>query len=576
VHTGVVIRAGQLTSLPPAVWKPRVTTPPPTATGGFSLTTVPVGAAVEATVEDAIVKKLAPATFSGLKPGRYELTILLAGHDRLNTNVTVTAGATNTLTVSLRPTVMVIPPGQVTFASKPDGAEFRVLDAAGKELDKGRTGGGARPLPPGDYQVVFKQTWAGSLSTTITKPLTVASSAALTLNQVFDEGTLRITSTPPGAQVKLGGTNLLGQLSGPQPLELLLPVGSHTLVASLAGLPPKTRSFVVASSTTQLLQFDFMGRAAISSSPAGAEVWVDGVRQTAKPAENFELLEGSHEIELRLAGHAPLKTNVQIVAGLVNRTLENRKLTALFTALTANSQRWTNSLGMGFARVPVPKGNVLFCVHEARVQDFTLFAKEKDLPWQPEALPPAGPQGPTHPAVNVTLQAAMDFCAWLTAQEQLQGRLTTSQRYRLPTDAEWSAAAGLALESGATPAKRAENSPKDQGPWGRFNPQAAFTPPRNAGNYGPKALTDDYVGTVTVGKFAPNQFGLFDLGGNAEEWCSDLLPSAPGVYVLRGGSWKSEPLKAPNQMHPFISGTRSPGAIATDTTGFRPVLDVGN
>lgn len=581
VHEKISVVANQMASLPAANWKPRTSTPPPppppppAMVGGFTITTTPAGAAVEAVIEDATVKKISPATFGGLKPGKYELTVLLAEHDRLNTNITIKAGSTNALVASLRRSP--VPPGLLVVTAKPDTVEFRVLDAAGKEVDKGRVGGGPRPLPPGEYQVIFKQSWGSYLTASATKPAKVVSGAsAVTVQHAFDEGTVRLTSTPPGAQVKLGGSNILGQTSSTKPLELPLPIGSHTLVASLGNLPLKTKTLVVTSSAAQTLSFDFMGRAAISSSPPGAEVWVDGVRQTAPSSTGHELLEGTHEVELRLVGHAPVKTNVVITAGLLNRTLENRKLTPLFQPPAANAARWTNTLGMGFARVPVPKGNVLFCVHETRVQDFALFAKEKDLSWQPESAPPAGPQGPTHPAVNITLQAAMDFCAWLTAQEHLQGRLGTGQRYRLPTDAEWSAAAGLSPETGATPAKRAENSPKDQGPWGRFNPQTAFNPPRNAGNYGAKALTDDYSGTAPVGKFPANQLGLFDLGGNAEEWCSDLFATSAGVFVLRGGSWKSEPLKAPYQMHPFTSGLRSTGVIATDTTGFRPVLDLGN
>lgn len=581
VHPKVIVGGTQMTSLPPAVWKPRTTPappPPPLPTlGAFTLTTLPAGAAVEITTEDAVVKKVSPATFSGLKPGGYELVVLLAEHERLNTNVTIKAGTTNLLAVSLKRSP--IPPGLVTFTSRPDGAEFRVLDAAGKEVDRGRTGGGPRPLPPGDYQVVFKQTWAGSLAASVTKPVKVASSASAAVNQAFDEGTLRVTSNPAGAQIKLGGTNLLGQTANAKPLEVTLPAGSHQFVAALGNLPAKTRTLAVVTGGPQTLQFDFMGRAFISSSPPGAEVLVDGQRLTAKTAEGFELLEGSHEIELRMQGHAPLKANVEIVAGLVNRTLESRKLTPLFQTPAANAQRWTNSLAMGFARVPVPKGNVLFCVHEARVQDFRMFAIQKELSWQPETAPPAGPQGDTHPAVNISWQMATEFCAWLTTRERAEGRLGPGQRYRLPTDEEWSVAAGLASEVGATPSERGAKSVKNHGPWGTFNPQTAFSPPPGAGNYGPAAKTDSFAGTAPVGsagKFDPNRFGLYDLGGNAEEWCSDIFATSAGVYVLRGGSWKTEPSKPPNSMFFFLTGYRRPAAVATDESGFRPVLDLGN
>lgn len=586
--TNASVLDGQLASLtpvwtrPPPIVKP-ATNPPPPVVGGFLITTTPAGAAVEAVVEDAIVRKTAPASYGGLKPGKYELTILLAKHNTVVTNLIVKGGATITLTVHLE--LEKAKPGFLAITSKPDNVEFRVLDAAGKEVDKGRSGGGVRSIPPGEYQVVFKQSYGSYLTASATKPAKVVSGPTpVPVHYVFDEGTLRITSTPPGAQIKLGGTNTLGQTASTQPLELPLPVGSYQLVASLGNLPLKTKTLAITSGGAQALQFDFMGRVVISSIPPGAEVWVDGQRQTANSAESQELLEGTHEVELRLANHAPLKTNVAIVAGLVNRTLANWKLAPLHVPPPVNALRWTNSLGMRFAKVPVPRGSVLFCVHEARVQDFALFATETRLAWPPnpdDYPPPPGPRDPTHPAVYVHWQAATDFCVWLTDRERAEGRLAPRQRYRLPADEEWSAAVGLPLEVGGTPAERgkyAKDKLANKGPWGTFNPQVSFNPPPGAGNYSPKVQADDYPGTSPVGKFTANQFGLYDLGGNAEEWCADLLLGAgsPGVYVLRGGSWRTEQGPKPFNMLPFTSGYRFPGANATDTTGFRPVLDLGN
>ena len=161
----------------------------------------------------------------------------------------------------------------------------------------------------------------------------------------------------------------------------------------------------------------------------------------------------------------------------------------------------------------------------------------------------------------------------LFRSERKSGNITASQSYRLPTDLEWSAAVGLETEKGSTPGERGKSAPKDKAPWGDTKDAP---PPKGAGNYGVGVACDDFPSTAPVKSFKPNQFGLYDLGGNAWEWCEDSFSSATGVYVLRGGSWKTEIIKAqrPSNLQ-MLSGMRFPGAIATDDTGFRAVLDLG-
>jgi formylglycine-generating enzyme required for sulfatase activity len=182
---------------------------------------------------------------------------------------------------------------------------------------------------------------------------------------------------------------------------------------------------------------------------------------------------------------------------------------------------FVNSLGMKF--VPVPGTNVLFCTTETTVAQY----QAAGLGYVATALP----QGSNHPAVNVSYNDAKAWCAWLSQRE--------GKKYRLATDAEWSAAQGTSSTY----------------PWGE-----SWPPPNNYGNYmGQEAAVaemkafmqghsyatvgvmagyrDRHVFTAPVGSYAANGYGMYDLGGNAWEWCEDAHPTVAGGSVLRGGSW---------------------------------------
>ena len=107
-----------------------------------------------------------------------------------------------------------------------------------------------------------------------------------------------------------------------------------------------------------------------------------------------------------------------------------------------------------------------------------------------------------HPVVHIAWYDAQEYCKWITRK--------TGIKHRLPTEAEWEYAARGGLK-GKEYIWGEEQEPEGQimaNIWqGRF--------PRE------NTKKDGYYTTAPVGKFPPNGYGLFDVGGNVWEWCSD-------------------------------------------------------
>jgi formylglycine-generating enzyme required for sulfatase activity len=146
-----------------------------------------------------------------------------------------------------------------------------------------------------------------------------------------------------------------------------------------------------------------------------------------------------------------------------------------------------------------------------------------------------------HPVIHVSWNDAREYCKWLSKK--------TGKEYRLPTEAEWEYAAG-------------NGSKHTTYSWGNGEPAG-----KNGGNVADESTleifgslwpgyNDGFVYTAAVGRFNPNELGLYDMTGNVGEWCSDFYdskyykssltnnPKGPsnGTYrVIRGGSYRLEP-----------------------------------
>jgi len=232
--------------------------------------------------------------------------------------------------------------------------------------------------------------------------------------------------------------------------------------------------------------------------------------------------------------------------------------------------------------VSVPGTQVKFSIYETRVRDFAAFAATNPhldgTNWNHAFYHDVTPvsAGPEYPVVNVSWNDASAFCSWLTGVERKAGAISANESYRLPTDDEWSVAVGIGgRETGTSPK---DKSGKLAGvyPWG-----TQFPPPPGAGNFADQAAlncftnwphienyNDGFVTTSPVGSFQPNALGIYDLAGNALEWCQDVYDEAHPQRVLRGGAWNN---CGPRSLLASYREHVSPGRYSV-VTGFRCVL----
>jgi sulfatase modifying factor 1 len=135
-------------------------------------------------------------------------------------------------------------------------------------------------------------------------------------------------------------------------------------------------------------------------------------------------------------------------------------------------------------------------------------------------------EDPKQPAVSMTQYAAKQYTKWLTA--------ITGQQYRLPTEAEWE----YACRAGSSSAYSFGDDPALLDEYGWFSENT------------------DSEGTKPVRQKKPNAWGLYDMHGNAAEWCIDgygsyadpksplnaasdwVRTDMPDPRVVRGGMWE--------------------------------------
>lgn len=251
--------------------------------------------------------------------------------------------------------------------------------------------------------------------------------------------------------------------------------------------------------------FGGMGTVDVKSTPAGAEVFIDNISVGKTPMSFSKLIPGKHQVNIKHEGYYDFESSVDISddkVSIIDEVLakscdierENNKVTITTKGVSFNLIKVEGGTFQMGGTSEQGKGKTdEFPVHRVTLSDY--YIGETEVTNELWSLimgtnPSINFSQPTQPVNNVTWYDCQKFVNRLSA--------LTGLHFALPTEAQWEfAARGGNKSRGYT--YSGSNKIKEVG-WFK-------------GNSG---------GTLkTVKQLKPNELGIYDMSGNAYEWCSD-------------------------------------------------------
>ena len=389
------------------------------------------------------------------------------------------------------------------------------------------------------------------------------------------DATLLVETVPTGANVTVDGSYV-----GKTPLETAIRPGKTTSVKFYKqGFVAKARTVKVDAGQTKKINITMSSElvdVVFKLNPADAKVYINDKR-VQLTGSTITLPTTKQNIIIRKEGYVDYNTTITPISGTAQsinvslKSLRQQKLENIKPIITSKAGQklklfYPHAFTMGASRrEPGRRSNeaeqnvdlkraFYLGINEVTNVEYRLFKNAHNS----GSLQGHSLDNDKQPVVNISWDDAALYCNWLSQQESLKpfykilndkvsGIDSTADGYRLPTEAEW-----------AWAARTINNRELFKFPWGNKMP-----PPKKSGNYADsntvgflgKTITsynDGFAVAAPIGSFAPNQKGLYDMGGNIAEWVHDyyavqasskkthidpLGPTIGEFHVVRGASW---------------------------------------
>ncbi len=491
--------------------------------------TTPPGA--EVVIAGEVVGRT-PLEVPDLSAGTYDVTLRHGLYATLSEAITVPDPADPSRSAIRMERTLARATGALTVRSEPAGAW---IESDGERLAD-QTPTTIRGLPAGPLTLTIGAEEHRPLQVNANVPKNGVGTLELTLERSIAYGTLTLELTPDDAEVTLPDLGVAYQAG------MRIPAGRLSVRVDRDGYMPETRTIEIAGATRSRISLARNPQPfTVSTTPTGAFVSFPHRAQGYSPG--VMLAPGEYRVRAVLPGHETWQGTVSHGSQPTNHAVTLRTGAAEFADPL-------DSGGIGPAMVAIPAGSFrMGCVSrvdcrsnelpvhavtlakplalskfEVTCADFGRFARAAAREQIPQ--PSSCDDETSAPVVNVTWDDAVAYAEWLSSE--------TGRPYRLPSEAEWEYAA----RAGTT----------TRYSWGNSVGM------ERANCYGCRSRANrDERGTVAVGSFRANPWGLHDMHGNAWEWVSDCrLDDYEGAAgdgtsrtianceerVLRGGSWR--------------------------------------